>query len=559
MAKPTDPVTAYARRVAAGKADAGRLHVLGCKRHLRDLKEQKSRGIWWDAAAALKAIEFFGHLRHYKGEWAGQPLKLEDWQQFLIGSCFGWKQAGDHSLRRFRIAFNEFCRGQGKSTIAAGLLIYGTFFDGEPGSDGFCIATKRDQSKIVFETCRRMVQASPALSKRLTVQQYNIHQLVSACKIEPLGADADTLDGLRPHIVVADEVHAMKTSDVLDVMQTGMGTRRQPLMFEITTAGVGQENVWFAHREYSIKVLEDIITDESWFSFIACADPEDDWRLESTWRKANPNYGVSVKPGYLAAECRKAQEMPMFQNAFRRLHCGQPTEQMDRAIDMEAWDACKTVIDWESFKGQPAYLGLDLANTTDIAAGIWLFQGEDGTIAVLPRFWVPEEGIARRSRNDRVPYQTWADQGFIRATPGNVIDYEAIRRDLNDDADRFALREAGFDPWNATQLATQLTGDGFSMVAVRQGYRTMSEPTKQLMALVVSKKFQHDGNPVLRWMASNMVVRQDPVGNVAPDKSKATEKIDGIVATIIGLSRLIVQEGDEDASSHYDDRGVLVI
>jgi phage terminase large subunit-like protein len=630
MPSRTDPVTAYAKKVVGGKVPCGRLHRLSCVRHLRDLKEQKERGLYWDRAAAVRAIGFFGHLRHYKGEWAGQPMVLRDWQQYLIGSIFGWKQALDHDVRRFRTAFNEFCRGQGKSTMAAGVALYGTFFDNEPGNEGYCVSTKRDQSKIVHETARRMVLASPALKKRLSVQQHNIHQLLTASKLEPLGADADTLDGLRPGIVIADEVHAHKTSAVLDVMQTGMGTRRQPLMFEITTAGVGQEGVWYAHREYSAKILENIIDDETWFAFIACADsahvesyqfvdalkqlvssctchvrdqirhpaiqtgsvsseilkaaydehsptcnarkhrlngsallvdvPEDDWKLESTHRKANPNYGYSVKPGYLASECKKAQEMPMFQNAFRRLHCGQPTEQLDRALDMDAWDACKVSIDWSEYAKRDAYLGLDLANTTDIAAALWLFPEDDGSLTILPRFWVPEEGVQRRSDRDRVPYNVWADpnHGYITATPGNVIDYEAIRRDLNEDGDQFVLKEAGFDPWNATQLATQLTGDGFTMVQVRQGYKTMSEPTKHLLTLITSKKLRHDGNPVLRWMASNLVLRQDPVGNVAPDKSKATEKIDGIVALIIGLSRLIVQPADEGGSV-YESRGILAL
>ncbi len=550
-----DPVTVYANRVAAGKVPCGRLHRLAAERHVRDLDEQAKRGIWFDRKAALDAIEFFGHLRHFKGEWAGQPITLETWQQFIVGACWGWKHAHDHSRRRFRTAFIECPRGQGKSTLAGGLGLKGAFFDGEQAAEAYCAATKREQSKIVHEVARRMVLAAPALKSRLNVGAANIHRVSDGSKFEPLGADENTLDGLRASIIIADEVHAHRNSNVIDVLTTGSNTRRQPFTLEITSAGVGQHNVWFSHREYSTRVLQGVIDDETWFAFIAAADPEDDWTAESTWIKANPNFGISVKPEYLRDECKKAVAMPIFQNAFRRLHCGQPTEQIDRAIDMTQWDACQTAIDWNQYAGRTAYLGLDLASTTDLACAIWLFEEPDGSVAVLPRFWVPQEQAEQRSARDHVPYQQWIARGYLTATPGNVIDYDAIRRDLNADGDRFALKEAGYDPWNALQLATQLTGDGFVMTQVRQGYRTMSEPTKHLLALIASRKLRHDGHPVLRWMASNMVTRTDPAGNVAPDKSKATEKIDGVVALIIGLSRAIVQE--PPFVSIYESRGAL--
>jgi phage terminase large subunit-like protein len=526
-------ITVYADKVASGKVPAGALHRLACERHLRDLQAKRFR---FDVKAADLAISFFPKvLRHYKGEWAGHPVTLEPWQAFNVGSLWGWRQ--EDELRRYRLAFDELCRGNGKSTMAGGIALLGTFFDDEPGADGFSVATKKDQARIVFDSARRMVLASPGMGKRgIVAQKHEILHDASASKFLPLGADADTLDGLRPHIVIADEVHAHKSPDVIEIMQTGMGTRRHPLLFEITTAGQERESIWWQHREYSRQVLEGVIEDETWFAFIACADDEDDWQDPATWRKANPNYGVSVKPDDLQNKCKQAVNMPPFEPKFRRLHCGQFVEQDGRIIPRAQWDACGEDYDWSAFVGRDVYAGLDLSKTTDLTACTWTAVDPAGVVRAWPQMWIPEAKLA--THTDRVPYRMWADRGWITVTPGNVVDYGQVRADIIAKAKTCRLRGLGYDEWNATETAQHLMrelGDEVVM-PVRQGFATLSEPTKRLIALLASAMFRHPKSPPFTWTADNLAVATDPAGNVKPDKAKSRQKIDPMVAFLTGFS-----------------------
>lgn len=543
----------YAEQVAAGKVPAGELHRLACERHLVDIGAKRYR---FDAKAADVGVTFFPKvLRHYKGEWARQPIQLEPWQAFIVGALWGWRR--EDGTRRYRVGFTELCRGQGKSTIAGGLGILGTFFDREPGAEGYSIATKKDQARIVFEAARRMVLASPGLMKRITPQQHVLLQDASASKFQPLGADADTLDGLRPHIVIADEVHAHKSADVIEIMQTGMGTRRQPLMYEITTAGQERLSVWWQHREYARQILEGVIEDDTFFAFIACADDADDWQDPETWRKANPNYGVSVKPEFLAAECRKAVNMPAYEPTFRRLHCGQLVEQNERVISRAQWDACASRYDWDAFRGRVVYAGLDLSSTTDLTACTWLSVDPDGKVRVWPMVWIPEAKLA--SHTDRVPYRTWASQGWVTVTPGSVVDYERVRADVLAAATTVKLQQIGFDPWNATETAIKLAGElgDERVVEVRQGYASMSEPVKRLLALLASGQFVHPSSPVLTWTADNLAVSMDPAGNLKPDKEKSRQRIDPMSALCNAMHLWLRQP--VKTGHVYDRREVMVL
>lgn len=548
MSRRRDAITVYADKVARRTIPAGELHRLACTRHLSDLRGTRFR---WDVAAADAAVAFFPQvLRHYKGEWARQPITLEPWQAFVVGSLWGWRQ--ENGLRRYRVGFAELCRGQGKSTIAGGIGLLGTFFDGEPGAEGYSIATKKDQARIVFEAARRMVLASPALLKRITPQQHVLLQEASASKFLPLGADADTLDGLRPHIVIADEVHAHKSADVIEIMQTGMGTRRQPLMFEITTAGQERTTVWWQHREYSRQILEGRVDDDTFFAFIACADEADDWQSPKVWRKANPNYGVSVKPEFLASECRKAVNMPAYEPTFRRLHCGQLVEQDTRVIARAQWDACGEAYDWSAFVGRPVYVGLDLSTTTDLTACTWVTTDPDGSLRVWPQVWIPEARLA--DHTDRVPYRLWAQHGWLTVTPGSVVDYARVRADIIAKAATCDVVALGYDPWNATETALALAQQlGEKVVLeVRQGYGTLSEPTKRLMALLASRLIRHPQSPVLTWTADNLAVTTDPAGNLKPDKGKSRQRIDPMVALIMALS-LWLRWGASPGASPWED------
>jgi len=415
------------------------------------------------------------------------------------------------------------------------------FYDGEPGAEAYAVATKRDQARICWDAAKHMVQRVPALRAHIGVLQYNLHHLATASKFEPLGSDSNTLDGLRPHFVVADEVHAHKDSSVIDVMLTGMGTRRQPLLFEITTAGIQRQGPWWAHREYSRLILEGRHQDDAWFGLIAGADPEDDWTLEATWRKANPNYGVSVKPDYLEIECRKARAMPIFQSAFRRLHVGQLVEQDEKVIDRAAWDACAGQVSLEAYRGRVCYGGLDLSSTTDLTAFVLLFPESDGTVTVLPWFWIPGDNIAARVQRDRVPYDVWARQGFVTVTPGNVTDYDVVRRDIVQACAGCDLKALAFDPSNATQISTQLQAElgAETLIPIPQGFRHYNEATTRLIAAVAGRKLRHPGHPVLTWNADNLTVVGNSYGEIRPDKSRAVERIDGMVATIMALGQYL--------------------
>lgn len=540
-----DVVTEYARCVVAGDVLVNKLHRLACERHLRDLEEGPGRGLRWDPARAAQAVCFYPRvLCHYKGEWAGKPFELAPWQAFVVGSLFGWLQAD--GTRRYREAYEEVPRKNGKSTKDAGLAILLAFFDGEPAAECYVAATKKDQARIIFGDAQQMVLRSPALRRRLE-SYVNSVSGPDACRLAPLGADEDTLDGLNPHAVLIDEVHAHRTSGVVDVLKTAVGSRRQPLIKYVTTAGYDRQSVCWRLHEYAERVLEGTAQDDSFFAFIACADPGDDWSAETTWRKANPNYGVSVKPEKLRQDALQAQQVPAWQNRFRRLHLNEWTEQAERAIDLDLWNAGAGTVDAAKLAGAPCSAGLDLASTQDLTAFVMLFgPDEDGAFDVLARFWMPAERLLQRSRTGGIRFDVWAEQGWLSVTPGNVTDYGFVERDILEAAGDHVIREIAFDRWNASQLVTRLQdefGDGGTTVMVEfgQGFASMSAPTKELLRLVAAKKLRHGGNPVLAWMARNLALRQDPAGNLKPDREKSADKIDGIVALVMALGRAIVR------------------
>lgn len=548
--------------VAAPERTLGKYERLCWERQERDLalaypdgmpadprQTQHPRGFWFDQKAADHVNGFVErYCRHSKGEWAGELIQLEPWQRQKNAIAFGWKRAD--GTRRFRITYVEIPRKNAKSTEAAALGLYLTVGDNEPGAEVYSSATKKDQAKIVHTAAVEMVKASPSLSRWLKTFRNNIHCSRLGSKFEPLGSDSDTLDGLNAHGNIIDELHAHKNRGVWDVLDTSMGARRQPMTIAITTAGIyDPESIGWQMHDHAVKVLEGVLEDEGFFAFIACAEDDDDWTDPATWRKANPNLGVSIREDYLEGQCAKAKAQPSFLNTFLRLHLNRWTQQRDRWLSIEKWNACEPrnlthaemLAREAGWAGQVCYGGLDLASTIDLAALVLVFALEEGAIGFLARFWAPEETVMERSRRDRVPYDAWVRDGWLTATPGNVIDYDFIQAEVLVLGAQYKLRELAFDPWNATQTATQLTGEGVTMVEVRQGYRSLSEPAKELEKLIVAGKVRHGGHPVLRWMVSNVAKREDPNGNIAPDKSASSEKIDGVVASILALSRLIVQ------------------
>ena len=532
-----DPVTEYAERVASGEILTCELVRLAAERHLRMLKKAPLKGYHFDEERARDIIKFFTILKHVKGEWAGCNFELQPWEEFILGYIMGWiRQDG---TRLVRTAYVEVPRKNGKTTLSAGLALYLTLCDGEDGAEVYCAATKRDQARLLFDVAKQILQKVPQLKRRVRVFQSNISYEPKFSKFEPLGADVDTLDGLNIHGLIIDELHAHKDRGLWDVLTSATGARRQPLIFAITTAGLGgTPSICRQEHDYSEQVLRGVIEDDSRFAFISTTDDGDDWADPAVWRKVNPNYGISVREEFLREECAKALANPAEQNKFRRYYLNEWVQQETRFLDLRTWDASAGLVRPEKLEGRICYGGLDLANRIDLAAFVLLFppQGGDDNWYVLPYFWVPEAAIVERSRQDRVPYDAWARQGFIRAIPGEVIDYAAIRQDILNLSRRYRFFRIGYDPWNAAEFAQRLEENGIEMIEVRPGFKSMTEPTKELAKLVIERKLRHGGHPVLRWMADNLVVKTDPAGNLKPDKEKSREKIDGMVALITALA-----------------------
>jgi phage terminase large subunit-like protein len=514
------------------------------KRSRSSSKRRKSPGgFWFDEEAADRAVAFFEQcLTHVKGELAGQPLLLDDWEKDrIIRPLFGWRRAD--GTRRYRKLWAELPRKQGKSTICAGIALYLLHADKEPGAEVYSAAADREQAAIVFDVAKQMVLQSPPLQARTELYRRSMVHLESASSYKVLSADAFTKHGLNASGIVVDEVHAQKNRELIDVLTTSVGARRQPLEVYITTAGYDRKSICWELHEYALKVARGIIQDDAFLPVIYAADPEDDWTSEATWAKANPGLGKSVKLDYLRAECEKAKQIAAYENTFKRLHLNLWTSQDSRWLQVErVWDPCaKAVPTLEQLKGRRAWVGIDCSTTTDITAVVALVEdpANPDEFDVLPYFFVPEEGIRQRARKDRVEYEVWRDQKLIIATDGNVVDYDAVLYKIRELAEYLKIIEIPIDRWNSSGLQTDLTGDGFTVVQFGQGFASMSAPTKELERLLLRKGIRHGGNPVLRWMADNVAIKQDPAGNIKPDKHKSTERIDGIVALVMAIGRAL--------------------
>ncbi len=549
------PAEQYVDDVIAGRIVTGRWVRAMCERHRRDLETGHERGLRFDEAAGQHVIDFFRFLRHSKGEWAGQVFALEPWQQAILWILFGWLR--EDGLRRFRTAYLEESRKNGKTQIAAGVGLYLLDADGEPGAEIYTAATKRDQARIAHGEATRMVKASPLLRRRMRVVKDNINVPQTAAKFEPLGRDSDSLDGLNVHGVIADEVHAWRGRDMWDVLETATGARRQPLMVAITTAGYDRQSLCWELHDYTQKVLSGVVDDDTHFGAIYAIDEGDDWQDERCWAKANPNLGVSVKLDDLRRKAAKAKEMPSALNAFLRLHLDVWTQAESRWMNPDAWRACALPVDVEGLRGRTCFGGLDLSSTTDISAFVLVFPpaGPDEPYMVLPRFWIPAASMRRRSHDDGVPYEAWVRSGWMKTTPGDVIDYDFIVAEIDELAQAYDIGEIAFDRWGATKMIQELQSRGMEVVQFGQGFASMSAPMKELERLVLSKRIAHGGNVPLAWMIDNVVAEEDAAGNIKPSKAKSTEKIDGVVAMVMALDRASRHDPDA-AASVYEERGI---
>lgn len=505
-------------------------------------------------------MDFVSRLTHTKGEWAGQPFNLQKWQKKFIRELFG--RTNRDGTRQYRTAYVEVPRKNGKTEMAAAIALYMLFGDGEPGAEIYSAAADRDQASLVFNAAATMVRDSKALSSicRIVDSQKRIVFYETNSFYRAISAEAYSKHGFNAHAVIYDELHVAPNRDLWDVLQTSMGARRQPLMLAITTAGYDRNSICWELHEYARQVREGTIRDPTFLPLLYSADPDDDWTSEKVWAKANPNLGVTIKLDFLRQECQRAQEIAAYQNTFRRLYLNQWTQQDTRWIDMEAWRECGGKVDYEELASLRCWAGVDLSTTTDISSCAVIFEPDsDGVVHVLSYNWVPKENIASRVRRDRVPYDLWAQQGHITATEGNVIDHDYIRMTIRDEIKgRFPLlRVVGYDPWNATKWAIDLENDGVPVMEIRQGFKTMSPACKELERLIIGRKLRHDNNPVLTWAMDNLVVAQDPAGNIKPAKDKSTERIDPAVAMVIAISAMLQSEVPEESA--YESRGVFAV
>lgn len=513
-------------------------------------------GCTFDLRAAERVRYFFRKfLRHSKGEWAGKPFELFDiqWKE-IIAPLFGWKRK--NGTRRFRKGGIWVAKKNFKSTICSGISLYMLVGDHEAGAEVYNAANDRDQASIVYNESANMVAASEALSSRLELirSQKRIMFAQTNSWLKALSADVPTKEGLNWHCLIFDEIHALKKRDLWDTLTYGGAARRQPLLLSISTAGYDREGIGYEQYSYAKSVLEGRSIDTNFFAYIAEVGQDEDWTDRKLWAKANPGLGITVKLDELEEAFQEAKNSPAKENSFRRYRLNQWTEQDVRWLSIDKWDACNTPVDAAALKGREAYGGLDLSSTLDTTALVLVVP--DGVdYDVLCWVWVPEEACRERERSNRTRFDEWIRRGHLFKTDGNAVDYDVIRAHVNEQGKQFNIREIAFDPWNGQQLATQLGGDGFNMVRFGQGYASMSEPTKELEKLILEKRIRHAGHPVLRWMAGNVAVETDAAGNLKPSKKKSTEKIDGIVALIMALGRVIVAQ----RGSVYDTRGILTL
>ncbi|BAP88856.1 phage terminase-like protein, large subunit [Burkholderiales bacterium GJ-E10] len=540
----------YAESVVAGDIPACRWVKLACQRQLDDLARFRGKASPYRFNPALtdgkgkryhpadNLCAFIERLPHVKGPLAGEPIRLEPWQVFILTTVFGWVKPD--GKRRFRRSYIEVPRGNAKSTLSSGVALYMLAADGEGGAEVYSLATTRDQARIVFGDAQAMARRSPGFRSRFGVEvgAHNLHVLATGSKFEALSAEGSTLDGLNIHFGCVDELHAHKTRTVYDVVETGTGKRDNSLLWVITTAGSNRAGICYEIRTFVNRLLEGLFVDDSQFGIVYGLDDGDGWADETALVKANPNWGISVRPEVLLPLQAKAMQMPSAANNFKTKHLNEWVNADTAWMDMRAWDACADPeLSEQDFAGEPCFIGLDLASKVDIAAKAKVFERE-GRFYVFLSYYLPEAAV-EDGRNSQ--YSGWARRGLLTVTPGNVTDFDQIEAELVADASRFEVKEVPFDPFQATQLSTHLIAQGLPMVEMRPTVLNFSEPMKQLEALVLQRRLVHDGDPILAWMISNVVCHRDAKDNIYPRKEREENKIDGVVALIMALGRMMTQ------------------
>lgn len=604
-----DPVTRYATDVVEGRAVACRLVRLACQRHLNDLRDGAARGLVWRPDEAQSAIDFFpvilrlpeivaAHDDVTADEFAddsvgeGTPFVLQPFQQFIVGSLFGWFTS--RGFLRFRIAYEETGKGSGKTPKAGGVMIYRALAFGERRAQVYFAATKLDQAKIPFSDVEAMVKASPSLRKRLLSTVNNLADPKSGSFLRAISSEKNGLDGKRVSACHLEELHEHPTGIVAQKMRAGIKGRPNALILETTNAGFNRNSICWQHHEYSRQVLEGTVENDQWFAFVAQLDPCescrlqgklfpsdscaqcDDWRVEGPhWLKANPNLGVSLPWSYLREMVREAIDMPSAQGMVKRLNFGIWTDQVTVWIPVDRWNECESkAVIAEALRGRECYIGLDLSEKIDLASAVFTFPrpieaGVDvaerdvilRAIDVLPYFWMPQKTLEQRAKEDNIPYPDWQKGGWLFATTSSLIDHDAIVDFVIAEVERrgYRLRGIGVDQAGATAVVTRLQRHfGEDLVTeVPQGFRMLSSPSKTLEALVMSGNVAHNGNPVMAMCVGNMGKEENHWREIRPVKIGQRKRIDGGVALIDGIC--VMERTPGTGRSKYETAGLTSI
>lgn len=531
-----------------------------------------AKDCWFEPDRAQFYIDFIETCCcHIEGALAGSPFLLERWQKAIIANLFGWQRIDVYGrqIRRYRTAFIYCGRKNGKSPLAAAIVNAVFFTEEEAAQQNNCAAGDREQAGLLFRHILGMINRCPEMREQ--VQDYSATKTIvredDLSYIKVLSKDSDTKHGGNPHVTVVDELHVQTDRRLVDVLDTAMASknRAQPLMLFLTTADLGRESICNEKYDYAKSVLDGTIEDETFLPVIYEAGKDDDWTDERTWRKANPNLGVSVSLEYLRNACEKAKKIPAYENTFKRLHLNLRTAQEDRWISSELWAENDATFDMESLRGQVCYAAVDMSSTSDVTASGRLFPPtpDCDLWRYFCHLYVPADTVEQREVNEGVPIRSWADRGYVRLAPGATIRSDMIIADLVRDAEVYDMREIAFDRWQSDTVKEILVSEGFleeQLIGFGQGYASMSAPTKALMGILLDKKLAHNGNPALAWMASNVAVDMDPAENIKPVKNKYRtrwKRIDGIVALIMCLGRALTSQGPRP--SVYEERGIFTL
>lgn len=550
--------TAYAQAVVAGEIPACKWTIRACERQLNDLQRESADEAWpyrFDEEAASRPCEFLEMLPHIKGKWArdGLLVQLEGWQCFIVTTVFGWvhKQTG---LRRYREGYVEVPRKNAKSTLSAGLLLYMLTADGEMGAEVYSAATTKDQARIVFDDARSMAQRTPDLrTLGLAIMQHRLTVAATSSFAAPLAAEGSTLDGLNVHFACVDEVHAHKTRAVYDVLDTARGAREQSLLWLITTAGTNRSGICYERRTHATKILDRAVKDPAVFAVIYTIDPEDDPFVETSWAKANPNWGVSVLKDDMESAARKAEAMPSALSNFLTKRLNVWVNGESPWMDMRAWERAGTLglgISEQDFEGEKCWIGLDLAQKKDFAAKVKVFQRLD-TWHVFVRLYLNEMAV---EESGNAHLSGWARQGYVQVTEGDVTDFNVVAEDLRKDCRLHQVEEIAFDPALSMYFAAQLIDEGLPMVEITQRAVFFTPALIQVENLVTEGLLAHDGNPVMTWMVSNLVVKESKFNELkSPTKERPENKIDGPLAMLMALGRALAVSRTPEPTVHVLD------